>query len=616
MIRSFWHFRRFLRRYTGLLAIGGSLAVIDIALGLAQPWPMKVVVDDVLRARGATRHSVLFLPDTMTPKALLTVSIGLLVVIALGAAAADYWSTRMMESAGQRMGNDVREDLFNHLQRLSLRYHGQHRVGDLAARLTGDVDRVQDMLVQAFSVLVPNALLLIGMVTVMLAVDPQFTALALLTAPFMVFAIARSTRQMKQASRRARKADGVVAALATEHLSAIQVVQAFSLEGRSAEEFGRLNQDSLRASLDAVRHQARLGPSVDISAALATAVLLWFGANRVLSGRMTLGVLLVFVAYVGSLYKPIKALSKLGYVISRGSVCAERIEGIFAEVPDVEDAPIARPAGRLRGAISFEQVTFSYGRESVLEDVSLDIDPGEVVAVVGATGAGKSTLMSLIPRFFDPTAGTVRVDDQDVRDYTVASLRSQIALVLQESVLFQGTLAENIACGRPGASDRDVRHAAALALVDEFTDRLPDGLDTVVGERGANLSGGQRQRIAIARAVLRDAPILLLDEPTSALDAGSEALVVEALHNLMVDRTTIVIAHRLSTVRRANRVVVFDAGRIVEHGTHEALLKSQGAYARLSALQGLEPPASTPAARSPMRRRRDAKLEPRPRARW
>jgi ABC-type multidrug transport system fused ATPase/permease subunit len=588
MIRTFLVFRPFVRPYRGLLAGGALLAVAAAALGLARPWPLKVVVDDVLRAPGHRSTGLIFFlePFAESPRALLGVAVALLLGVVGLSAAAEYWSTRLMSSAGQRIGNDIREAMFAHLHRLSLGYHGKHQVGDLTSRVTADVDRVQDMLVETLSVLVPSGLLIAGMAAVMFAFDPAFAALSLAASPFMAVAIYRFTLSLKRASRRARGYGGQVAAAATESLTAIQVVQAYSLEDRSQAQFRELNRASLGASLQAVRFQARLGPAVDIAAAVSTAAVFWVGANRVLTGRLSLGILLVFISYVGSLYRPIRHLAKLAYVISRGTVSAERIRPVLFETPDVEDRPGAKAAPPLRGAVAFDDVWFSYGREPVLMGINLSIEPGEILALVGPTGAGKSTLASLIPRLFDPQRGAVRIDGVDVRDYTVLSLRSQIALVLQDTVLFQGTLWENVACGRPRVTEAEVRRAAQLALVDEFAERLPDGYDTFIGERGVNLSGGQRQRVAIARAIVRDAPILILDEPTSALDASAEALVVEALRNLMRDRSTLVIAHRLSTVRRADRIAVLEKGRVVEDGAHEALLAAGGTYARLARLQG------------------------------
>jgi ABC-type multidrug transport system fused ATPase/permease subunit len=588
LIRVFLAFRRHLRPYRRVLALGAVLEIVTTGLAVAQPWPLKVVVDDVLKAPGHGATIGLPVVDRFvgSPTVLLAAAVLMLLLIVGLSALMDYWSTTLMAGTGERLGNDIRESLFAHLQALSLRYHGEHQVGDLASRVSGDVDRIQDMMVQTLAILVPNVLLIGGMVTVMFLVDPVFAALCLGAFPFLAVAVYRSTYQLKQATRRARRLGGEVAAATTETLGAIQVVQAFSLEEQSQSRFRDLNRASLAATLEAVRHQARLSPAVDTAAAISTAVVFWFGANRVLSGTLSLGLLLVFMSYVASLYKPVRNLAKLGYITSRGIVSAERVRGILSESPDVRDAPDAVVAPTFRGAVRFDDVSFSYGREPVLKGIDLSIEPGETVALVGHTGAGKSTMASLIPRFYDPQRGVIRMDGQDIRNYTLASLRRQIALVLQDTVLFRGTLWDNVACGRTGAQWGEVDRAIELALVDEFASRLPNGMATMLGERGVNLSGGQRQRIAIARAIVRGAPILILDEPTSALDAGAESLVVDALRNLMRDRTTVVIAHRLSTIRRADRVVVLKDGEIVEEGSHAALVRASGEYARLAALQG------------------------------
>jgi ATP-binding cassette subfamily B protein len=587
LIRVFAAFRRHLRPYRRILAVGALLEIVTTGLAVAQPWPLKVIVDDVLKAPGHRASTRLPLLDLFagSPKILLAGAIITLLLIVGLSALSDYWSTTLMAGTGERLGNDIRESLFAHLQALSLRYHGEHRVGDLASRVSGDVDRIQDMMVQTLAILLPNVLLIVGMVTVMFAVDPVFAALCLVAFPFLALTVYRSTLRLKQATRRARRLGGVVAAAATETLGAIHVVQAFSLEEPSQARFRDLNRASLAATLEAVRQQARLSPAVDVAAAVSTAAVFWFGANRVLSGTLSLGLLLVFMAYVASLYKPVRNLAKLGYITSRGIVSAERVQGILSESPDVCDAPYAAAAPTFRGSVRFDDVSFSYRDEPVLRGIDLRIEPGETVALVGPTGAGKSTLVSLVPRFYDPQQGAVRIDERDVRDYTLASLRGQIGLVLQDTVLFHGTLWDNVACGRPGATWDEVDRAMELAFVDEFASRLPNGVATMLDERGVNLSGGQRQRIAIARAIVRGAPILILDEPTSALDAAAESLVVDALGNLMRDRTTVVIAHRLSTVRRADRVVVLKGGEIVEEGSHATLVRVGGEYAQMAALQ-------------------------------
>jgi ATP-binding cassette, subfamily B, bacterial len=584
VIATLRRFSPFARPYRRALGLGAVLSVLAVVVGLAKPWPLQLVVDRVL-APPDGEAGLDVLGRHLSGEAVLALATAMVVLVVAVSSAGDYWATRLMSGTGERIGNDIREALFSHLQRLSLRFHREHPVGDLSSRLTSDVDRVQDSLVQVLSVFLPNALMVIGMVAVMVAVDLPFALLTLATLPLLALTVHRASMQMKAATRRARKWGGETSSMAAESLAGIQVLQAFTMEEESSRRFGRLSGSTLRAGLDAVRAEARFGPAVDLCGAVATAAVLWFGAHRVMSGQLSLGVMLVFLTYLGSLYKPIRALSRLSYLLSRGAASGERIDAVLQETPDVGDRPDARDAGRLTGEIRFREVVCGYREEPVLHGIDLTVGTGEVVAVVGSTGSGKSTLLSLVPRFLDVSAGSVEIDGRDVRDWRLHSLRRNVSLVLQDTVLFRGTLWDNIAAGRPDATDEEIARVAREAHVDEFADRLPDGLETPIGERGADLSGGQRQRIAIARAMLRDAPILLLDEPTSALDAESEHLVLEALGRLTADRTTMVVAHRLSTVRLADRVVVLEGGRIVESGPPRDLIAAAGRYAELSGLQ-------------------------------
>ena len=562
----------FLRPYRRALSVGILLAIVEVGASLLAPWPLQVIVDRVVPAGGSA-----------DPGLLLGLCLAVLLAIALVVSLADYWSTRLLSSAGLWIANDLRGDVFANLQRQSLGFHGRHQVGDLSSRVTSDVDRTQDLLVQVLAVFGPNALLVVGMFAIMLWVAPLLTLVAMVVTPVMVVTILVSTRALKEASRRARKADGQVAAAATETLTAMPVIQAFSLERHQQRRFASLNESSLLHGLEAVRLQARFSPFVDVTSVLSTTIVLWVGVRQVRAGELSLGVLLVFVSYLSSLYKPVKAMARLATTIGKGAAAAERVLELLESEPDVAERPGAIRAPRLRGEVVFDKVRFSYGREPVLDCLDLRIAAGETLALVGRTGVGKSTIAALLARLVDPDDGAIRIDGYDLRDLSLASLRSQISFVLQDTLLLRGTLRENIAWGRPGARDTEVERAAGLAFVDEFAAQLPLGLETPLGERGVDLSGGQRQRVAIARAILRDAPILVLDEPTSALDPISEQRLVAALDGLPSGRTTLVIAHKLTTISNADRICVLENGRIVEQGDHQGLLARAGSYA---ALQG------------------------------
>jgi len=595
MFATLRRFGSFLVPYRGRLAGGAAFTLASAALTLAQPWPLKVIVDNVLRGQP------LDLPLVGTPgrTALLNLAIAALVSIVLLNAVFTYLGSYLMDASGIRMVADLREALFARLQRHSLRFHATQRTGDLISRVMSDITRIQDMLIQSFSVLVPNLAVLVGMMAVMFWIDWAFTLLALAVGPPLFLVVLRYKGRIKGASRRARTLEGRLAAQTGETLGAVRVVQAFTREDFEDERFSRQSSSTLAANLEARRLQARFVPLVDVLAGLGTAVVLFVGAHRVLSGQLSLGLLLVFLSYVASLYKPMRQLSKLTYVTARAVASAERVAEILDAEPDVRDRPDAVREPRLQGRVQLEHVEFAYVDEQpVLHDVSLAVEPGQMVAMVGPTGAGKSTIVSLIPRFFDPGRGRVLVDGRDVRSLRLASLRSQVAIVPQEPLLFEGTIFENIAYGRADADEQGVLRAARAALVDDFVRGLPDGYETVLGERGASLSGGERQRISIARALVRDAPILILDEPTSALDPVSERLLMDALGRLFEGRTAFVIAHRMSTVARADQVLVVDRGRIVERGTHAELLELEGglyrSYLELSSVRAFSPISHAP----------------------
>ncbi|PYV21840.1 MAG: ABC transporter ATP-binding protein [Acidobacteria bacterium] len=579
------YFLPLLRPLSRPLGLATLALVFDAVLTVMRPWPLKVVIDRVLSHR-ASRVPLLRHWLDNAPYSRIQILYGVcaaMLLIALLTGLLTYYYTRLLGDVGQRFVFAMRRDLFARMQRLSLRFHDSQRTGDLTHRLTSDIGSIQDMIANGVIVFGSNAFVLVAMVTLMFWLDWRFALAALSVAPPLFWTVFRYTRRIKTAARRARKSTGLMAALAQEALASIRIVQGLAQEEQLDERFGVRSEGYLQAYLESVRYQARVAPLVDGLAAVGLTIVMWYGAMRVLAGELSTGDVVIFFSYVTSLYNPMKALARFSSLYNKAAVSAERIIEVMSVRNELTDRKGARPAPLLRGAIEFRDVTFEYEPgQAVLAGIRLSITPGEKLAIVGATGAGKSTLVSLIPRFYDPTDGVVSIDGEDIRNYTLQSLREQISLVLQDSLLFSGTIRENITFGQPGASDEEMVAAAVTANAEEFIRRLPEG---PVSERATTLSGGQKQRIAIARAVLRNAPILILDEPTSGLDAAAERTVMDALERASTGRTTLIIAHRLSTVRLADRIIVLEHGRLVEEGTHAELLRCNGKYARFYKFQ-------------------------------
>jgi subfamily B ATP-binding cassette protein MsbA len=555
---------------------------------LLEPWPLKIVFDYVFGAKQmpAWMSGLLHATFGVNKVAILHFAVLAVIVIALVGALSAYAEKYLTTSVGQWVMHDLRRVLYHHIQRLSLAYHDQRPTGDLISTVTADIDSIQDFISQALLGIVVNVLTLVGMLIVMFYLNWRFTLIALSVTPILFVVVYTYTKRIKQASRALRKKEGEVVSVVSEVLSSMRVVKAFAREDYEEERLARESLENVEIALKARSLKAKLAPVVQVIVAVGTCLVLWYGVTLVLRGEMTAGSLLVFLLYLGKMYKPMRDLSKMTDTMSKAAVGYERIHEVIETDDKVRNLPGAQRAPSFRGEIEFDHVYFAYDNGyGTLRDINLRVEPGQMAALVGPTGAGKTTIVSLIARFYDPQKGVVKIDNRDVRNYKLKSLRRQMSFVLQETLLFRAPVWQNSAYGRPEASRAEIQRAAELANADEFIRNMPQQYDTMVGERGVTLSGGQRQRIAIARAIIRNAPILVMDEPTSGLDAASEELVFEALNRLMADRTTIVIAHRLATVRRADVIFVIDNGTITERGTHEMLVAAGGMYSHLYQIQ-------------------------------
>jgi ATP-binding cassette subfamily B protein len=581
------HFWPYLQPQRSLIWTAFLTLLAETAMRLLEPWPLKLIFDRVILPGFQVDAIGIHGLDGLSPVMVLTVLAIALVLISTLRGMFAYLSAVSMAVAATHVMADIRSALYRHLQRLSLSFHDQAKSGDLITRVTYDIERLREVTVVAVLPLLANTLTLMGMVGIMFVLNWELATIAIAILPLFLITTRHMGNKIQTVARRQRKREGAMAASAAEAIGAMQVVQALSLEAMLEKSFAKENRKSLKESAEAQRLRAGQERMVEVLVAIAMALVLWRGVQLTLQGSVTPGDLLVFMTYLKVAFKPMRQLAKYTGQIAKATASGERIIHLMEIQPDVQDVRGARPAPPFRGTIRCEQVTFAYRPEqTTLRNLNFEVEAGQQVAIVGPSGSGKSTLVSLLLRLYDPVEGRVIIDGHDLREYTLASLRSQISIVLQDSVLFAASVRDNIAYGAPQASNDDIIAAAQLANAHEFILQLPQGYDTLLGERGASLSGGQRQRLAIARAAVRQAAIIILDEPTTGLDNASEQVVTEALQRLTQNRTSFWISHNLRTTQTADQILYLEQGRLWEHGTHRELMELNGRYARLYRLQG------------------------------
>jgi ATP-binding cassette subfamily B protein len=584
--RIFKKFAPYIYQRRSLIVCSLIALLIETGFRLLEPWPLKFIFDRILVAEPKLQSLKVVVDYGIDPMILLAIlALSIVIISVLGSFAA-YLSTLGMAIASVEILTDIRGDLFSHLQRLSLGFHNRHKSGDLITRVTADIDRIKLTLIKVILPLVTNIIFLIGMLVIMAIMNWELFIVALIVFPIFVFSISRLVSQIRLATREHRKLQGTLAATTGEAIGAIKVVQALSLHDQIEDIFQQQNNLTLEHGTKSLKLSAVLQRTVQVLIAISVALVLWRGSHLAIQKSLTPGDLLVFITYLKSAFEPLRKLSNQFGEIAKATASGERIVDVLDYEPHVHNLPDAKPAHPFFGAVRLENVSFNYpSGETVLNNICLEVQPGQQIALVGASGGGKSTLTSLILRLYDPTTGRILIDGQDLQEYTIDSLRQQISVVLQESILFGTSIRENIAYGRIGASDTEIEAAAKLANAHDFIMKLPDGYDTVLAERGATLSGGQKQRIAIARAAIRQAPIIILDEPTTGLDNANLKVVNAALHRLTQGRTTFLISHDLRAVTHADLILYLEAGQILERGTHQELMGLGGHYATLYQLQ-------------------------------
>jgi ABC-type multidrug transport system fused ATPase/permease subunit len=588
--------RTLVRPYRGTLFVILMAMLVETAMSVAGPWPLKIILDNVIGSHKLSPWLDNLLRPILSGGSKMQIAAAAAiaaVLIAVVGAVASYVANYYTTSVGQWVANDLRIRTYHHLQQLSLSYYDNHQTGTILSTITSDVQTIQAFASSSTLGIAVDMFTIVAMLFIMFWLNWDFTLIAVAVTPFMLLLVSRFKKVVKKATHQVRKEQSKIVSVVEAGLQSMRVVKAFGREGLAEDELAEVSHATVDASLKARRVKALLSPIVSITVAACTAVVLWRGSALILAGIMTAGELTVFLSYLTKFFKPVQDLATMTNTIAQAAVGVDRVRAILDADTIIPERPDAREPPALRGDIEFEHVAFAYSADTpVLKDVNFKIKEGQLVGVVGPTGGGKSTIVSLIPRFYDPSAGVVKIDGVDIREFKFHAMRDQIGYVLQETVLFEGTVRDNIAYGRKGVTEQQILEAAKLANADEFIARMPHGYDTMVGERGETLSGGQRQRIGIARAVIRNNPILILDEPTAALDTESERLVIDALEKLMKGRTVITIAHRLSTIRDANKIIVLKEGVVAEEGTHDELMARGGVYAELYRIQFSAPAAS------------------------
>jgi subfamily B ATP-binding cassette protein MsbA len=567
--------------------------LIEAIMGIASPWPLKIVIDNVIGSQPLP--SWLQGVDSVIGRGKMALALAtalLLILITVIGAVAGYANSFYTESVGQYVANDTRLKIYHHLQRLSLGYYDTHQVGKILSTLTTDVSTMQDFVSTSLLTILVDSITIVGILSLMFYINWGFALIAIAVTPFLLVFVFRFKKAVKKSVHEVRKDESSMVAVLQQGLESIRVVNAFGTQNQEENRLKQISLETVHAALRTRKLKALVSPVVSVVVTICLAVVLWRGSTLVLAGAMTIGALTVILSYLNKFFSPVKDLAKMTNAVAQAVVAMERIQQLLEIDEIIAQKPNAIAPDKLKGEIVFEQISFGYNHDAtILKDISMRINSGERIGICGPTGCGKSTVASLIPRFYDPWTGRILIDGTDITDYDLEGLRKQVGFVLQDTLLFYGSIAENIAYGKPAATKDEIINAARLANAEEFILKMPHGYDTLVGERGITLSGGQRQRIGIARAIIRDSPILILDEPTAALDTESERLVMEALEKLMEGRTVITITHRLSTIADYDKIFVIRDGRIEEQGTHAELITQGKLYADLYHVQ---PKTGTP----------------------